>query len=129
MLNTLAQRSAAFALLALVFTSGCTGHVEIPREQFEAATHDDYLSHRIRTKRGGEYVVQRFAFTDSTLVISTLSPADARYRGARLPIILPRSDVESVAGVKSNGWVPIVVVGFTATMIALLVVWGNGGFN
>ncbi len=109
-----------FSILTLVFmVAGCGGHVEIPREQFEAASHDGFLSHRIRTAKT-EYVAVRFSFTDSTLVINELAPADTRYRLERPPFIIPRNDVGSIAGVKNNDTAPVVAIGIAFGLIVIV---------
>jgi hypothetical protein len=124
------RRVVIAALMMFGMTGGCTGYVNIPPDQFEASTHDEYLSHRIRTKTT-EYIVHRFSFTDSTLVISELSPADTRYRLEKPPIVVPRNDIESLAGVKDSKTTPF-VVGIVAGALVMTVLWlaaeyGAGG--
>ena len=109
------------SLSIVLMLSGCGGgHVEIPREQFEAASHDGFVSHRIQTAKT-EYVARRFSFTDSTLVITELAPADTRYRLERPPFAIPRSDVVSIAGVKNNDTAPVVAIGIAAFLIVTIV--------
>ena len=112
-----------FALIV----SNCTGHVEIPREQFEAASHDDFQSHRIRTKKT-EYIAEAFSLTDSTLVISRLAPADTRYRHEKPPFAIPRDAVVSIAGVQSKGYVPIIAIGVVIVVFGGLYLWFIGAF-
>src|SRR5512139_3491639 len=101
--------------------AGCSGAVEIPREQFEAASHDTSTSHRIRTKEGSEYVAAQFSLTDSTVVIGRLSQADYLYTSRRVPITVARQDVVSIAAVQSNELVPVIVVGSVMALAAVLV--------
>ena len=120
-------RVVALLMIAIIM-SGCGGHVEVPREQFEAATHDEFLSHRIRTKRT-EYIAHHFSLTDSTLVITELAPADTRYRLERPPFIVPRDEIESIAGVKSKEYVPYIVVGTALVGTFLLIRWAGGAWS
>jgi hypothetical protein len=100
-----------------------SGAVDVPREQFEAASHDASASHVIRVKNGTEYVATQFSFTDSTLVVAALSPSDYLYKSRRVPIIVPREDIVSIAPVKSSKIVPVVVVLSAAALVIGLGYW------
>ena len=114
-------------LTLVVFVGGCGGgHVEIPHEKFEAASYDGFLSHRIRTAKT-EYVAVRFSFTDSTLVITELAPADTRYRLERPPFTIPRSEVVSIAGVKNNDTAPVVAIGIAVFLIVTIATLSTSG--
>lgn len=98
-------------IVALLATNGCTRAVDVPRAQFEAASRDGSVTHRIRLKKNAEYMVRQFSVTDSTIVVTQLSPSDANYRLARLPIVIPLDEVDSIARAEPRKWVPFVVVG------------------
>lgn len=118
-------------MAAVLMLSACTKAIDVPAEQFEAASKDNSNTYRIRLKRNAEYRVQQFALTDSTVVISMLSPADQSYKTTPLPLVLSRDEIESIARTESSNVVPLVVVGATFTMIILLQLWfgGYGGLN
>jgi hypothetical protein len=117
-----------FAVLMIVLVAvGCTGHVEVPREEFEAATHDEFQSHRIRTKTT-EYIAHRFSFTDSTLVITQLAPADTRYRLERPPFVISRGEIESISGVKDNMVAPVVAIGIGLGLVATIAALSGGSW-
>ncbi len=121
-------KQVAVVLAIALMLIGCGSQVEIPREQFEAAAHDGFLSHRIRTAKT-EYVAQHFSFTDSTLVITELAPADTRYRLERAPFIIPRSDIVSIAGVKNNETAPAVAVGIAVGLILIVASLSSGSWT
>jgi len=112
--------------MIVLMAGGCTGHVEIPREEFEAAAHDEFQSHRIRTANT-EYVAHRFSFTDSTLVIRELAPADTRYRLEQPPFIVRRDEIQSIAGVTNNTVAPIVAIGIALGLVVILASFSGGG--
>jgi len=71
-------------------------------------------------KTNAEYMARRFSLTDSTLVVAELSPSDANYSLARLPVTLRLDDVQSIARVESNNVVPIGVIGVCFLLVVLV---------
>lgn len=89
------RRAIALVLTALMST-GCSKAIEIPRDQFEAASRDDSMRHRIELVDGTRYAVVRFSVTDSTLVIEELHRTDERRKKTALPLTIPIADVKSI---------------------------------
>ena len=123
------RRTGVVLIAALLATSGCTKAVDVPRDRFEMAGATPETTHRIRMKGNAEYTARWFSVTDSTLVITELSPADPNYRLLRPPIILPLDDVESVSRLESNDVVPIVIVGSVFVLLAVIESMGPWGFS
>jgi len=115
-------------LTVLAFAaSSCTKYVDVPRDQY-GDTPRPVGSYRIRMKVNTEYVAYLFSVTDSTLVISRLSPLDQGDRQGQLPITLRLDDVESVARVEPSKAAPIVVISVVVALIAL-VAYGQSAFG
>lgn len=124
------SRTSILLMVLMVF-SACTKTIEIPRNEFEAASQDASASHRIRTADNNEFVAEAFTVTDSTVVILRLSPADTRYRtGDRVPIVLNLQDVESIKRLHSSETPAIVAILFVFAMIYLATSFDGGiGYN
>jgi hypothetical protein len=110
----------ASVMLALV--TGCSRAVELPRHQFEAASHENSKTHRITSKAEAEYVVERFSVADSTLTIEALNPEDVRFGKATLPISISIADVESIQRIENGAplYVAIIAVGAFIAVAAIL---------
>jgi hypothetical protein len=123
-------------MVVALATSGCSRAVVIPREQVAAEEYRKPGSYRIRLHGWNEYYAKRFSMTDSTvvtdstLVISVLSPADPKYRLAPLPITVRLDDVDSMARLEGREWTPLVVLAVvvTATVLLYLAFGGYGGY-
>jgi len=107
------NRSRAYANLALLLgaivisTSSCTKYVPIPRSDWEASASDKAGVWKIKTATM-VYSVQRFATTDSTVVLleatareivggaSYPASATSAIQKSELPIVLRVESVESI---------------------------------
>jgi len=124
-------RSAKLIVTPLVIAmiaSGCGGYTEIPREHFEAASHDEAI-HRVMKRGGEEYLVNQFTLTETTLVIVSLAPNDRRYHRVTLPIELPLDDVASIQRVDNGppGWTIIALGVVGVGLFIAAVAWLSGG--
>lgn len=122
-------RRICSSLLIVVFVSGCGRYVEIPREQFDAASHDESAIHRVMKQGGEEYLVNQFTLTETTLVIVTLAPNDRRYHRVTLPIVLPLDDVASIQRVDNGppGWTIVALGAVGIGLFIAAVAWLSGG--
>lgn len=119
----------SIVLIVSMVVAACTKTVELPRNEFEAASHDASASHRIRTADNNEFVAEAFTVTDSTVVIVRLAPADLRYRtGDRAPIVLKLQDVESIKRLESSQVPALVAILIVFGLIILVstFTWGAG---
>lgn len=89
------RRAIGSFMIALMAT-GCSRTVNVPLDQVDSV-RDPKARHRIHMDDGSEYAVRRFTATDSTIVIDDLSPTDARFGTAKLPITLSRENILSVS--------------------------------
>ena len=78
-------------------TAGCSNAVEIPRADYEAASHDEKTRYRVLMLDGTSHDVQHFSLTDSTIVMEKQYPRDFRHKQTTETIVLPRSNVESIS--------------------------------
>jgi hypothetical protein len=88
------RRATALVLVVLTMAS-CSRAVEVPRDQFEAAAGEEN-AHRIQLADGSHFMAQRFAVTDSTIVIEELHRTDERRKKVTLPIVVPINDIRSI---------------------------------
>lgn len=111
-----------------MIVSGCGGYVEIPREKFEAASHEEAI-HRVLERSGEEYLVNHFTLTDTTLVIMSLAPNDRRYHRVVRPIELPLDDITSIQRVENGppAWTIIAVGVVGVGLFIAAVAWLSGG--
>jgi hypothetical protein len=116
-------------LVIAMIASGCGGYVEIPREQFEAASHDESAIHRVIKQSGEEYLVNHFTLTDTTLVIMSLAPNDRRYQRVVRPIELPLDDIASIQRVENGppSWTIIAIGVVGVGLFIAAVAWLSGG--
>lgn len=111
---------------------GCSHMVEVPRDQFAAASHDEDTAYHIRTLSGDEYQVGAFQVSDTMLVITELSPTDPRYGSSALPIALHLADIQSVTREKRR---PMLLIGalavgaFIAAVAVVELVTGGKAFT
>ena len=117
------------SLVIVMIVGGCGGYVEIPREQFEAASHDESAIHRVIGPNGEEYLVNQFTVSDTTLVIVSLAPNDSRYHRIMLPIELPLGDVTSIKRVENGppSWTIIAIGAAGVGLLIAAVAWLSGG--
>jgi hypothetical protein len=108
-------------IATLLATSGCTKTIDVPRDQYEEVSLHPEGSYRIRMKANTEYLAYQFSVTDTTLVISRLSPLDDGDRKEQLPITLRLDDVESVARVETNHAASIVIIAAGFAIVALVI--------
>jgi hypothetical protein len=83
--------------------------------------------HVVRTTGGEEYRVQKFAVTDSTLVILQLNQSDARYKNAKLPISLPLEEIETMKAIdrRETGFFVLVALGLLVAISAVSISLGG----
>ena len=122
----ISRRFCALLIAGLLAAASCTKYIDVPRDQYDDTRPAG--SYRIRMKANTEYVAYLFSVTDSTLVISRLSPLDEGDRERELPITLRLDDVESVALVEPSKTAPIVMISVFAALIGLLI-WGSIAFG
>ena len=119
----------SIALILIVFmAAGCSKPVEIPRDQFEAATREEHARHRIQMVDGSYYTVQRFSLTDSTVVVEKLNPTDPMYKRTALPIVVPLGDVESISKYeldKDKSFFALVGAGAVALVFIFIATFGS----
>ena len=119
----------SIALILLVFmAAGCSKPVEIPRDQFEAATREEHARYRIQMVDGSYYTVERFSLTDSTVVVEKLNPTDARYKRTALPIVVPLGAVESISRYeldKDKSFFALVGAGVVALIVVFIATFGS----
>src|SRR5262245_37664798 len=113
------QRAVALVIAAMIVT-GCSKAIEVPRDQFEATATRKHANHRINLVDGSRYSVKQFAVTDSTIIIEKLNPADSRYNEAKMPIVLPISDVESISRLDLREGLSFAIVATAGVMLILL---------
>ncbi len=122
-------RRMVASLAIVMIVSGCGGYVEIPRGQFEVASHDEDAIHRVLKQGGEEYLVNQFTLTDSTLVIVSLAPNDRRYHHIPLPIELKLDDINSIHRVDNGppAWTIIALGAVGVGLFVAAVAWLSGG--
>lgn len=107
--------------IVLAFLIGCARTVVVPREELTRCVDCKGL-YRIHTT-DGEYLVQRFAVSDSTIVISELARSDGRYGVVGMPVTLTLKDVTSVSKMPTDkDYAPIVVACFVLFGLAVFLV-------
>ncbi len=121
-------RRAVAVILAVSLFAACTKAVDIPRDDFESAAKAESAHHRIELKDGSEYIVNEFSLTDSTMVIEKLNGGDLRYNEAKLPIVLPIGDVESVSRLETRKGPTTAILVSAAVVIVGFVIIGNLDF-
>jgi len=116
-------------LVIAMIASGCGGYVEIPREKFDAASHDESAIHRVVLRSGEEYLVNHFTLTDTTLVVMSLAPNDPRYQRVVRPIELPLDDVASIQRIDNGppGWTIIALGVVGVGLLIASLAWLTGG--
>src|SRR5262245_4437731 len=116
-------RAVALLLIACMMT-GCSGAVEIPRNEIDDPKYREPGNYRIRVKGWEEYLVKRFSVTDSTVVIEELSPGDERFRMGRekLPFVIASDQVVSISKVKINTMGTAMIV-LAVGLFAGFIVW------
>lgn len=109
------RRYAAWLLIVVMVTAGCSKAVYIPPKEVGDAEYRKTGTYRIKLEGWNEYYARRFSVTDSTVVIEELLKTDDRYKRMRhdMPIIIPLAEVESISMMETNWWVtgPILVAG------------------
>lgn len=116
-------------MIAMIVSACSTAYVDIPREQFETASHKESEIHRVMQKNGEVYLVNHFSLTDTTLVIYALAPNDPGYQRITRPIVLPREDIASIQRVDNGppGWT-IICLGIVGVgLFIAAVAWLSGG--
>lgn len=98
--------------------AGCSQTTSIPRNDLDNPKYQKSSSYRVRVRDETVYLVRTFAVTDTTLLISELSPHSSPNAKHDMPIVLPLAEVESVENVEARTW-PLYAFGF---VVALLVV-------
>ena len=117
---------AMIAVTAFVLSS-CSHAVEVPPEQFEAQSQLPLRARIVRTTGGEEYKMQKFAISDSTLVILQLSQSDVRYEKSKLPISLPLKEIESMKAIDQRGPLFFFALGLFAVVLLTSVSVSLGG--
>ena len=122
-------RRIVASLVIATIVSGCGGYVEIPREKFDTASHDESAIHRVVLRSGEEYLVNHFTLTDTTLVVMSLAPNDPRYQRVVRPIELPLDDVASIQRIDNGppGWTIIALGVVGVGLLIASVAWLTGG--
>ena len=122
-------RRIVASLVIATIVSGCGGYVEIPREKFDAASHDESAIHRVVLRSGEEYLVNHFTLTDTTLVVMSLAPNDPRYQRVVRPIELPLDDVASIQRIDNGppGWTIIALGVVGVGLLIASLAWLTGG--
>jgi hypothetical protein len=114
--------------LATLMAMGCTRTIDIPLHQVESM-RDPKTPCRVTMRDGTQYRVREFAVTDSTLVIKNLTPSDAYHDKAKLPLVVPLSEVTSVQKSEMTEWFWVggvaIVVLFVAAAAASQVFSGS----
>ena len=120
-MSVIEMRRVIAVLACLVYLTGCSRAVEIPREQVGAEEYRKVGSYKVRLHGWNEYNVRRFSMTDSTVVIEELLVHDDHYklRQHDMPIVVPLSEVEYIGVIKTN-WL--------MTTVALLAIGAVAGF-
>jgi hypothetical protein len=107
-------------------STGCSRAVEIPRADVEKPEYREPGAYRIYLKDQNEYIVRQFSATDSTVVIEELHGSDKRLGDVTLPIVIPMTDIESVARLETHqgktlGFVALLAI--VGVAIAALATW------
>lgn len=89
-------RPSAVVILCALLAAGCSRAVDVPREQFEAASHENADEYRINTRQGRTYIAQQYAVTDSSLQISTLVPSELSDQLMPAALSIPLEDVVTI---------------------------------
>lgn len=106
----------------VLYLSGCSRAVEVPRGQFDAASRHQDADHRVSTTGGEVFLASKFAMTDSTLVIEKLSPADKGYNHTALPPSFPLAEIDSVHRIDTSPpwWLIGIGAGLFVAVVALV---------
>jgi len=91
-----AMRRAIAILTCVLIVIACSRTSEIPRERFEAASHEGADEYRINTRQGRTYIAQQYAVTDSSLQISTLMPSEFSDQLMPAALSIPLEDVVTI---------------------------------
>lgn len=112
------SRGICVVVIALLAT-GCAHGVPIPRDRWEPA--EKAGSYRIRLHGRVEYLVTSYTLSDSTVVISGLSPSDQRFVQGReaLPIEIPLAQVSSISRMELYWPMTILAITVVCSLVAL----------
>lgn len=116
------MRRAVALIVTAFMATGCSKTVEIPRSEIDEPQHREAGSYRIRVKTGEEFWAKRYSTTDSTIVVEELLPPN-ELRGTVvvvLPLVIKRSDVESIARTRSSAGLAIGVVIFAGVAFLIM---------
>jgi hypothetical protein len=122
-----AYRTVSVVLIAFLVT-GCSSTRQVPREEFEAVSHEPLRVHHVTMTDGSDYSVTRFSVTDSTFVIEELGKTDERYAYAVMPIVRRLDSVAALETKDARGeaWVVLVVVGLVFIAVTAGSDWFSG---
>ena len=121
------RRGLSFVLIAFLMT-GCSKAVVIPPGEIESASREEHGNYRIQMADDSYYLVRRFTVTDSTVVIEKLNGADSRYRSTIVPIVVARSDVQSISKLETRHGASFAVVATVGVLVILIVAIATADF-
>jgi hypothetical protein len=119
----------AAALVMVHLVTGCTRAVEVPKQRFDAASHETSKTHRITPKAGAAYLVERFSVADSTLTVEVLNPKDVRFGEVVLPISIPMANVESIQRIENGPPIYVVIIAVGAFIAVAAILSGGDAFT
>ena len=119
------HRTVALLLVVTLILSSCSQAARVPQSELTSGTERTGL-HRIQTV-DDQFVVQRFAVTDSTINILEFAETDGRYGRAELPVVIDLDDVKSVEKISTDNdhgglilWT-VAIVGIVVLVAHLLI--------
>ena len=119
------SRHITWPIMVALLCAGCSRTVDVPRQQFEAEAQNESATHRIATRNGDEYLVERYSIAATALVIEVLAPDDPRRHKVELPISLVLDDVISIKRIEYRP--PLYVVGIgVAAFIGVIALISEG---
>jgi len=116
------SRSIAILLIALIVSgTACTKSVKLSRPYDEEFVAGEGLAYVIETSGEQEYTTDRYAVTDSSVVIQTIIVSS--HQKEIEPIEIPFSEIESLKRVEVSAFrTGLLIAGATAAFYALLYV-------
>lgn len=114
------SKCVVIVLVVLLFSAtSCTRSIPVPEHDLAATTQWHGLF-RVRTAKD-LFIVEQFAVTDSSLVVTQLAGSDERYGSSKVPISIDLHDLQSVERLETDrgksSLVALLVIG------AGIVVW------
>ena len=97
-------RRVVAVLLVVVIITGCSRTTAIPRDDLDKSKYRKEGVYRLRTTDGLTYIARTFTVTDTSFVITTLSPHSPVGSHEHLPIVIRHSDISTVEQVQGRRW-------------------------